>query len=177
MSLGLPVIIDNDFQYKGKLNECFQAYNKWVDNFISKDLYITLCRSKRTDLQPDWCAEKAELTSIEDDILSAIDNYYAGQIFEAQSKVYGIISELVGSDELGFLVSDIDRSYSTRLVAPFPDLYHPIIDNSEEYVRMNTIPLSFFRGRTGYVENHNDMLHIPLDRRDLVATQRFSVPG
>ena len=177
VSLGLPVVIDNDFQYKEKLKECFREYDNWVDNFINKDLSTALNFSGRTDLQPNWCAEKAELASIEESILSSIDDYYSGQIFEAQSKVCGIIEKLITFDELGFLVSDIDRSYSTRLVAPFHDLHHPIIDNSEEYERMNTAPLSFFRGRTGYVESHSDMLHIPLDKRDSVTTQRFSVPG
>lgn len=177
VSLGLPVVIDNDFQYKEKLIECFQEYNEWAENFITNELSFVLDASGRKDLQPNWRAEKAELMSIEKDILAAIDDYYSARIFAAQSKVYDIIEKLMSSDELDFLVSDIDRSYSTRLVAPFPDLHHPIIDNSEEYERMNTAPLSFFRGRTGYVESHSDMLHIPLDKRDSVTTQRFSVPG
>lgn len=177
MSLGLPVVIDNDFQYKEKLKEYFQKYNEWMDNFITNELPLALSSSGRKDLQPNWDAERTEIISIEEGILAAIDDYYSGQIFAAQSKVYGIMEKLISSDELNFLVSDIDRSYSTRLVAPFPDLHHPIIDNKNAYERMEKVPLSFFRGRTEYVEDRAKMLHIPLNRRDKVTTQRFSVPG
>lgn len=177
MPLGLPVLIDDDSQYRGKLKECFQEYNIWAENYIVNDLKSALCASNQVDLQPDWCAEKVAIEFIEDEILSAIDNYYSGGIFQAQEKLYKLIKGLISSDELDFFVSDIDRSYCTRLVAPFPDLHHPIIDNSEEYNRMNTAPLSFFRGRKEHIEKCQEMLHIPLNRRDKVTTQRFSVPG
>ena len=177
MPLGLPIVIDDDSQYREKLKDCFQEYNEWAENFIVNDLGIALCATKRANLQPDWCVEKARLEFIEAELLSAVDNYYSGGIFRAQEKVFELIKELIRSDELDFFVSDIDRSYSTRLVAPFPDLHHAIIDNSEEYNRMNTAPLSFFRGRKERVEKCQEMLHIPLNQRDKVTTQRFSVPG
>lgn len=177
MSLGLPVEIDDDAQYREKLKDCFQEYNEWAENFVVSELRSALCQSKRAYLQPDWCDEKSRLEFIETELLSAVDNYYTGGIFAAQEKVYKLIDELTNFDELNFLVSDIDRSYSTRLVAPFPALHHPIIDNSEEYDRMNAAPLSFFRGRKERIENCREMLHIPLNQRDKVATQRFSVPG
>lgn len=177
MSLGLPVIIKNDAQYKEKLRECFQEYNRWVDNFAAEELPHVLALSNRADLHPDWNNEKTEIQTIEKDILDAIDDYYSGKISEAQSIICELISRLLSLDELDFLVSDIDRSYSTRLVAPFPTLHNPIIGDPKEYEIMNTVPLSFFRGRTGRIESHEDMLHIPLDKRDSVKTQRFSVPG
>ena len=80
-------------------------------------------------------------------------------------------------DELSFLVSDIDSSYATRGVAPFPDLQIKILDCSELYKRMNNETLSFFRARIDDVESYTDMLHIPLNKRDSIGTQRFSVPG
>ena len=66
----------------------------------------------------------------------AVDNYYSGQIFEAQSKICKLLSELIASDKLGFLLSDIDRSYSTRLLAPFPDLQQTSIDNQKIYEKI-----------------------------------------
>lgn len=177
MTLNLPITIDDDAQYKDTLQKTFQSYTDWAENFVTKDLSLSLDASKRKNLQPDWNAERGKLEEIEVCILSAIDNYYSGRIFEAQSKICKLIQELIAVDEMDFLVSDIDRSYSTRLLAPFPDLYSHIIDNSNEYKRMNEAPLSFFRGRTDSVESYDKMLHIPLTKRDLVATQRFSVPG
>lgn len=150
MSLRSPVIIENDFQYKEKLNECFQEYNKWADNFVTEELSFALSSSGRKELQPDWLSEKAEIEAIERDILEATNDYYSGRIYEAQSKVNDIMEKLISSDELDFIVSDIDCSYSTRLAAPFPALYHPIIDNSKEYERMNTVPLFFFPSALGF---------------------------
>jgi len=177
MSLGLPIVIESDAQYKGKLEECFREYNDWAEHFITEDLQFSLSFSGKIDLQPNWLTEKDRLETIERNILDSIDDYYSGRIFEAQLRIYELLNQLTISDELRFLVSDIDRSYSTRLVAPFPDLHHPIIDNSQEYELMNTVPLSFFRGRMSNVVSYNEMLHIPLNKRDSVSTQRFSVPG
>jgi len=177
MSLKLPIVIESDAQYKGKLEECFREYNEWAEHFITEDLQFSLSSSGRIDLQPNWLIEKGRLETIERNILDSIDDYYSGRIFKAQSKIFELLNQLTCSDELGFLVSDIDCSYSTRLVAPFPDLHHPIIDNRQEYELMNTVPLSFFRARMSSVESYNDMLHIPLNKRDSVSTQRFSVPG
>ena len=37
--------------------------------------------------------------------------------------------------------------------------------------------MTFYRARTEYFEDPKEMYHIPLNKRDLVGTQRFSIPG
>lgn len=177
MPVGLPITISDDNQYRDELKKYFQKYNDWVAEVLDEKMNSSLRLAKENNLWQGIDFIRQELEKIEGNILSAVDNYYSGQIFEAQSKICKLLSELIASDKLGFLLSDIDRSYSTRLLAPFPDLQQTSIDNQKIYEKMNQAPLSFYRGRTGHMERHEEMLHIPLNKRDSVTTQRFSVPG
>lgn len=173
----LPRVIENDCDYVDELRKSFDEYNKWIDYFTTKHAKIVLMMSNGIEKEPNWDSLKNEVKQIEDDILEAISEYYCGEIIRAQQGIYKILKRLIDGDELSFLVSDIDKSYATRGVAPFLDLQMKILDCSELYERMNNETLSFFRARIDDVESYTDMLHIPLNKRDSIGTQRFSVPG
>jgi len=178
MSLGLPVVIENDVEYRKKLEEIFQEYNTYIDEFVNKkEVRNILIYSEEEHLLSSWKDELTQIRDNEDEILSAIDDYRAGNIPDAQAKIFKLLDKLITGDDMNFLVSDIDRSYATRLNAPFQALHRPEIKCDKEYKHMNSAELCFFRGRVGRVESHKDMLHIPLNKRDCVKTQRFSVPG
>ena len=171
----LPRVIENDCDYVDELRKCFDEYNKWIDNTFIKHVDDALNLKGKSDLIPNWKDIKKEIEEIEKQIIIAINEYYYGKIAKAQKRIRIILRKLKSEDELSFLISDIDESYATRLLAPFPDLHCP--NNEELYKRMNEECLSFFRARVGDIESYEDMFHIPLNKRDSVSTQRFSVPG
>ncbi len=90
-------------------------------------------------------------------IIKSIEHYYNADISDANSKINTILQRYQDSP---FFVSKSSASYAFKGIMPFnmkPNLY---------------------RARKGNLEYHlNDFLHIPLDERGKIATQRFSIPG
>ena len=174
----LPIEIEYDSEYKRKLLEAFEDYNKW----ISDDFLIRLKDSCKVS-QMDFSSLEAdnlelEIKDIEHKIEKILENYYLARISEAVEKMRQLLNCLIEKDTLNFWVSDIDKSYATRLVAPFLDLHASYLNNPEKYYcKMNNEPLSFFRARIGEVSSSSEMSHIPFNKRDIISTQRFSVPG
>ena len=175
----LPIEIDHDSDYKTKLKEAFEEYKKWISEKYLIDLrasceYSGLPFSQYENLL-------SEIISIEENIEKALEYYYCAKISDAVKTMYHLIKELLYEDNLNFLVSDIDESYATRLIAPFPFLQTSFINNAADckkyYYNMKTASLSFFRARIDAVEDHTEMSHIPFNKRDSIGTQRFSVPG
>lgn len=175
--IGLPRIIEYDRQYKESLQEAFEVYNDWVSQYEEQILQQALMLAGRSELLEGWTSVNESIQNTERLILSAIDEYYGGKINHAQNTIFQILSELIANDSQNFLVSDIDKSYATRMVAPFPELHSKVIDYEKEYELMNHEELTFFRARVSHVDGFQDMLHIPLSQRDAISTQRFSVPG
>lgn len=92
-------------------------------------------------------------------LLNSLDLYFEGNIIDAHESVVSLLEDII--KEPG-VVSDINNSKS------FGANEKP----SEE--------VQFYRARISeYVEDYNakDMLHIPFNRRELVKTGRFSIPG
>lgn len=57
---------------------------------------------------------------------------------------------------------------------------YPFLNNERNRKILNELldsELIFFRARTEYYNDYKEMYHIPLNKRDLVGTERFSVPG
>lgn len=86
-----------------------------------------------------------------------------------------ILKQYKREDNENFFVSELDKSYAFRGIAPFVNLQSTSYE--EKYKEMNETPLDFFKARVGKVESREGMLHIPFDKRGLIGTQRFSIAG
>ena len=92
-------------------------------------------------------------------IINAIDLYYQGNIISAQSIVNELINEF---DEKSIAISNINDSIA------FP----PAISEESE--------VQFFRARlSDNIKTFpaSEMLHIPFSKREIVKSERFSIPG
>ncbi|MBM6804583.1 RES domain-containing protein, partial [Mediterraneibacter glycyrrhizinilyticus] len=80
-----------------------------------------------------------------------------------------------------YILSSIDESYAFRGAAPHdirPSIYKGNAENIREYEDMMRQPLTFYRARKSLdTLGIKNMLHIPFDKREKIATQRFSMPG
>lgn len=81
-----------------------------------------------------------------------------------------------------FFISDLDKSYSFRGIAPFLELRSQ--GNDDIYESMLNKELTFFRVRTKKKEDKETiisdvehMLHLPYDKRHKASSMRFSVEG
>ena len=176
--ISLPIEIEYDSEYKSKLHETFEDYNKWISGEFIENLH-TACHFSKLDPSP-YNAESfvSDINKIEHRIEKILESYYSARISEAIEEMCDLLQELINEDTLEFVVSDIDKSYATRLAAPFQALQAPYLSNPDEYYcKMQNEPLSFFRARVGEVSTPAEMSHIPFNKRDIIATQRFSVPG
>lgn len=176
--INLPIEIEHDSEYKSKLHETFENYYKWISGEFIKNLH-TACKFSKLDPSL-FNAESfaSEINEIEHRIENILESYYSARISKAIEEMRKLLKKLIEEDTLKFVVSDIDKSYATRLTAPFPALHAPYLSNPNEYYcKMQNEPLSFFRARVGEVSTPAEMSHIPFNKRDIIATQRFSVPG
>ena len=109
------------------------------------------------------CSEVREIT---DDLISAMDYYYRGEIGEAQDRIYHTIK---GVKKMPLAVSKIEDSIS--FIGPW--------HRFEDYRKSESIARLFHARLSPKVVNYtrSDMMHIPFDRRDLMQPQRFSLSG
>lgn len=106
-----------------------------------------------------------------DSINCALDNYYNGYTITATEKLVSIISEC---EDNPFLVSTLTNNYAFRGLAPKEIRLY----DDPSYDEMMQEELYFFKGRISESSlKREDMLHIPYDKRSIIPTQRFSIPG
>lgn len=74
-----------------------------------------------------------------------------------------------------FIVSDIDNSYASRGASVIPEFK----DGHTNYEENLQYPLTFYRCRVDKQKklSRTEMLNIPLNKRSLCASERFSIPG
>ena len=148
--LELPVRIGRDCDY---LPELEKTYKKYTGLLIDSKLPIEVVQ---------------QVNVICGDIVNAVKAYYNGQNVLAQQTVLDI---LLRYKDNKLVVSDLNESYAFRGMTPF-------YVNEIEHERNKE--LNFFKARLADAEEvleRKDMLHIPFDRRGIVKTQRFSIPG
>lgn len=153
-NFNLPIILDNDYQYSYMLVEKLNQYMeeiKIIKSFPSEIIENT--------------QENIKL------ITDSLSYYYNADIDKAKKNIFNLLSKYKNNP---FIFSALDNSYAFRGLAPFDNLHDP----SCTYSQMNTKKLSFFKARIGTNKfTREDMLHIPFHKRDLIKTQRFSIPG
>lgn len=152
----LPICIDKDCDY---ITNLYDKLNKY------SDFTKTIKNIPRIAIE-----------NIENNcslIKKSMELYYNADIDGAKKKIYEILKKYKDNS---FIVSNLDKSYAFRGIAPFQDLHSE--GYAEKYKQMNEYPLSFFKARTGETNFlRKDMLHIPFDKRGVISTQRFSIPG
>lgn len=155
----MPIKLDYDKNYYFNLEERLNSYKNYIKNIIG-------------------ISENA-IINVEDNvtlIIKSVKDYYNADIAKAKNRIIELLKKYTLNN---FIISELNKSYSFRGIAPFSDLLDQRKDGYiNEYNTMNTYPLSFFKARIGNSTfEKKDMLHIPFCNRELVSTQRFSIPG
>lgn len=158
----MPIKLNYDREYYFELKGRLNSYKEYIKNL--------------NDIS------QSTIENVEDNInliVESVEDYYNADIVDAKDKIINLLKKYTSND---FIVSDLDRSYAFRGLAPFSDLLDEIQEGYiNNYDKIKNGTLSFFKARLGNSTFENfskkDMLHIPFCNRELVSTQRFSVPG
>lgn len=152
----------DNFEWVKQLN-----YEEYCTPFVinNDNEYVSALESKLKSLIDnfEFCGADSDIIEIAKDtcrkIINSIDLYYKGDIVDAQT----IINELINSfDDDSYAITGINNSIA------FPGF-------SQE-----NLEVQFFRARLSEkVEGYkaNEMLHIPFNKREIIKSQRFSIPG
>ncbi len=156
----LPIYLSKDSDYYGKLYEVLNNYNDFIK---TKTCIKELIKSN---------------VSINcDKIIECIKHYYNADVIGAQEKIKEILKQYTKNSP--FVVSSLDESYAFRGLAPKsirPSVHKDV--NSDHYDEMMRYELSFYRARVSSNKlTAKEMFHIPFNKRGIISTQRFSIPG
>ncbi len=152
----------DNFEWVKQLN-----YEEYCTPFVinNDNEYVSALESKLKSLIDnfEFCGADSDIIEIAKDtcrkIINSIDLYYKGGIVDAQT----IINELINSfDDDSYAITGINNSIA------FPGF------------GQENLEVQFFRARLSErVEGYkaNEMLHIPFNKREIIKSQRFSIPG
>ncbi|MPQ31245.1 hypothetical protein E4V42_07315 [Clostridium estertheticum] len=138
------------------------------------DKYISFFKNKLAFNQ-----EQDLLDSIQQNvnrIMEALEFYNDGNKDKAKQNIKEILEEVINDS---FFVSELDKSYAFRQVAPFKELHVTHI-SEDTYDEMMNAELSFFRARRSKVEEireRKEMLHKPYTQAGIIEGQRFCCEG
>lgn len=108
-------------------------------------------------------------------IILALQDLVSGEIKDADKKVQCLIENYIKNE---FAVSELDKSYAFRGLAPYEDL-HVTCGEKNSYKKMLEEKLSFFRARVvdkgQKVCDVGDIISLPFSKRNLSKDLRFSV--
>lgn len=155
----MPIKLNYDNEYYSELKQRLNNYKDYIKNlnFLSKNTI-------------DNIEHNINL------IIGSVEDYYNANIADAKNKIFQLLDKYKSDN---FIISELNKSFAFRSIVPFSDLLDEKKDvYINDYDKMNTYSLSFFRARIGNSAfEKKDMLHIPFCNRELVSTQRFSIPG
>lgn len=159
-SVPMKALDNNDYVNRLKIN--FDNYIEYLDKpaFIYYDDLLNCIKNE------------CEL------ILKAL-NYFINEDIENGDLIMSQMIKLFQEDP--FLISELDKSYSFRCIAPFLDLHSQ--GYSEHYKEMMEENLTFFRVRTKKKDSKEeiskieDMLHLPYSKKEKAGNMRFSSSG
>lgn len=154
-----PIKLNTDHEYYADIESKYKHIIKIMRKFAAKKNLI----------QKIKCTQNY--------ILSAIQNYYSGNLEKAIEDIYSILNPLKDNK---LFIGSVKESIA------FKDFNHFILKNnkcpeSQEYIEnfLNQ-EVNFFKARISDSENNflkSEMYHIPFNLRGKVSTQRFSIPG
>ena len=109
-------------------------------------------------------------------IQKSIQEYYNANFSEAEKHIMEVLKKYIDSP---FIVAPMNENYAFKGFSPSkiqPSIYKNRY--KEDYEEMQKEEIVLFRARIAIEKlERQNMLHIPLDQRGIVATQRFSMPG
>lgn len=157
----IPFVADNNEDYEEKLKEILVAFKKEINRpaFEKEDNLIS------------------DVNNICDKVINAFDAAKLGKSKEAEKIVSEILEDY---KKYPFAVSELDKSYAFRGIAPFEGL-RPSWGNKKNYENMLSGDLSFFRARVVKAEKEinelNEINYLSYTKRLLAKDMRFSSRG
>ncbi len=155
---------------------CIVPYDK--DYYIELEGYLKkyFNHIQRIDNLPKECVDKTHDNI--DLILKSLKLYNNAKVCETKECIKKLLSDYCNKP---YIIAPIDKNYAFRGMAPVEIQPKEYINNNKYarlYNKMNEHPLYFFKARVAVDSiNRKDMLHIPFDKRGVIATQRFSIAG
>ena len=164
-NFSLPLTVESNSVYRKKLEQKFEEYI----NFLNRPAFIY--ESSTIEFVKEECKC----------ILKALDSLIGSNKKVAENMLGKILDSFQNNI---FLVSDLDKSYSFRGIAPFVGLQNK--DYSALYETMMNADLTFYRVRTKPkdakedIADKEDILHLPYNLREKACSMRFTpaeLPG
>lgn len=157
----IPFVADNNEDYEEKLKEKLSAFKKEINRPAFE---------KEGDLISD-------VNNICDKVLNAFDAVKSEKSKEAEKIVSEILEDY---KKYPFAVSELDKSYAFRGIAPFEELRSDW-GNENTYENMLSGDLNFFRARVvkekEKINELNEINYLPYSKRLLSKDMRFSSKG
>jgi len=157
----IPFVADNNEDYEKKLKEKLSAFKKEINRpaFEKEGNLI------------------ADVRDICDKVINAFDAAKSDKNDEAEKIVAEILKNY---KQYYFAVSELDRSYAFRGMAPFEEL-RPSWGNKKNYENMLSSDLNFFRARVVGAEEKickiEEINYLPYSMRERSKDMRFSSKG
>lgn len=166
----LPINVTYDNEYEFVLKK---ELNKYIEHIEAKKTH-GLNSGKEKIFEDILCSAKEDVYSI----CKSVELYYAGDFSGAKECIKKIICKF---NDDKFIVSSLGESYAVKGMCNFPELmttYKDCPETQAMYEKQRAYPLNFFKARDSVDPIEvKDMLHIPFEKRSLVSTERFSMPG
>lgn len=153
----MPIKINTNDEYLTELKKLFEKYKKEVGKIAFK-------------YEQGLVEDVANNCDI---ILKALEEYFNGYRDKAKDQIASLIKKYIKDP---FWVSDLDKSYAFRGLAPFFELHS--VDYEKQYACMMNNDIDFYRARTEKItKDRKEVLHIPYKKLHLITEQRFSLKG
>jgi hypothetical protein len=154
----LPIRCKRDNEYLPKLKKVFSEYKKNLNGIEA----------------PKNVINKVDIITSE--IINALKLYFQADVFGAQNK---ILQLLISYKDNEFVYSSIADSCAFRALTPFKTSENTEV---QRWIDSNLkAELNFYKARISDDPSKRftpeEMLHIPFTDRDIIKTQRFSIPG
>ena len=121
----MPIKLNYDREYYFELYERLNSYKEYIKSL--------------NDIS------QSTIENVEDNInliVESVEDYYNADIAEAKNKILNLLRKYTLDD---FIISELDKSYAFRGLAPFSELLDEVKEGYvNEYSEMNVYPLSFF---------------------------------
>lgn len=151
----MPIKIKQDNQYLSELEKELKLFLEYISDEYKNDKEL-----------------QTYISNVNSNIINAIKEYFNGNLHLSRKIILDLLIEHKANP---FIISELDKSYAFRSIAPYEELHFPDFDYSE----MMSKELCFFRARKSIdiLCKHTDMSYIPLNKRELTSIERFSIPG
>lgn len=159
----LPISVKNNEEYREKVEQTLMEYLSAINKpaFESENNLIS------------------DVKLICDGIINILDLAIAGHDHEAERNLSNLLRMYVNHE---FGVSELNKSYAFRGVAPFEKLHSPVA-SEDHYRKMMSGDLTFFRGRVvdknknDEVKKIGDIISLQYSKKHFSRDLRFSSKG